>query len=89
MQAKQAFTGAEPEPSILERRLAAAGESARELITFADGVEDAGHPDLARRSRNVARETLWLLDQLSAERSARRAFQTSHDRLLAKLMMGQ
>ena len=74
------FLGDEPEPNTQPpKRLADAEAAARDLIAFADGVEDAGHPDLARRSRNVARYTLWLLDQLDAEHSARVAMQKARD----------
>lgn len=60
-----------------------AAEQAAELLVFADGVEDAGHPELARRSRNVARETIWLVEMVAAERSTRLAMQEARDRLLA------
>jgi hypothetical protein len=54
------------------RAFDAAGR-ARELILFADGAEEAGLAGYARRARHVARETLWLTEQLAAERSAREA----------------
>ena len=59
-----------------------AAQHAQELITFADGAEEAGLVDYARRARNVARETLWLVDQLQAERDARKTIQAARDRLL-------
>jgi hypothetical protein len=55
-----------------------AAEQAAELILFADGFEIA-FPDIARRARVVARETIWLVDMLQAERSARAALQTRCD----------
>lgn len=55
---------------------------ARELITFADGLEDGGMTDTARRSRAVARETLELVDAVRSERSARQAAQASYKRCL-------
>lgn len=62
-----------------------AADQARELLVFADGIEDAGHPDLARRSRNVARETLWLVETVANERSARKAIQQARDGMLQTL----
>ncbi len=59
-----------------QARLAAA-----ELIVFADGAEEAGMIRYAQRARSVARDTLWLVDELAAERSARQALQTARDRL--------
>lgn len=52
---------------------------AKELLVFADGIEDAGHPELARRSRVVARDVLRLTDQLNDERSARQHIQVQRD----------
>jgi hypothetical protein len=63
--------------------LDAAVARARDMLEFADGVEDAGHADTARRSRAVARDLLELADELRAERSARRAMQTNYERALA------
>ena len=60
-----------------------AAHHAAELIVFADGAEEAGLVDYARRARNVARETLWLVEMLDAERAARMAIQEARDRLLA------
>ncbi len=59
-----------------------AAQAAAELLVFADGAEEAGMTAYARRARNVARDTLWLIDELAAERSARQALQTARDRLL-------
>jgi hypothetical protein len=50
-----------------------ADQRARELITFADAVEDMGLEELARRSRLVASDLLEALNELDAERSASRA----------------
>lgn len=52
-----------------------AASAAAELLLFADGIADAGLHQLARRSRIVAGELQWALDQLHAERSARQALQ--------------
>ncbi len=60
-----------------------AAQAAAELIVFADGAEEAGMIRYAQRARSVARDTLWLVDELAAERSARQAVQTARDRLLA------
>ncbi|HEX6762892.1 MAG TPA: hypothetical protein VF094_08840 [Gaiellaceae bacterium] len=53
----------------------AAADRADELILFSDAMEDAGHPELARRSRLAARDVLDLARMLEAERSARRSLQ--------------
>ncbi len=60
-------------------------EEARDLLTFADGYEDAGHPELARRSRVVARELLRALQALADERSTREAVQRQRDSALEVL----
>jgi hypothetical protein len=65
--------------------IAAAVTRARELIVFANGLEDAGHAETARRSRMVARDLLEACDELAAERSARVAIQAARDRCLAIL----
>jgi hypothetical protein len=57
-----------------------AAELAAELIVFADGAEEAGLVAYAQRARVVARETIWLVDALEGERSARRAIQEARDR---------
>lgn len=62
-----------------------AAEAARELLLVADGYEDAGHPQLAHRSRNVARELLWALSSLEDERSARQTIQAAHADAVALL----
>jgi hypothetical protein len=62
--------------------LDAAANQARDLITFADGLEDVGLIDTARRSRVVARDLLEIVDQLRDERSARQAAQKSYERCL-------
>ncbi len=58
-----------------------AAKAAAELIVFADGAEEAGMIQYAQRARVTARDTLWLIDELAAERSARQALQTARDRL--------
>jgi hypothetical protein len=55
-------------------------ERARELIVFADGVEEAGLPQYASRARMVAHDALELAEQLDAERSARQALQARLER---------
>jgi hypothetical protein len=66
-----------------------AAQLAAELIVFADGAEEAGLVTYARRARVVARETLWLVDALEAERSVRRAVQEARDRLLGMVTSGK
>ena len=66
----------------MSQRETQARTAARELIVFADGLEQGGWGDYARRARNVARDALWALDELEAERSARQAVQQARDRLL-------
>lgn len=55
---------------------------ANRLLVFADGFEDAGHPELASRSRVVARDVLRLAEELEAERSTRQAMQSQRDEAL-------
>lgn len=57
-----------------------ATQDARALIDFAAGAEEAGLVDYARRARRVAWTLLWALDELAAERSARRAVEGDRDR---------
>lgn len=85
MTTRAALSGNERAASRLEN----AKRDARELLVFADGVEDAGHPELARRSRSVARDALALAASLAAERSARIAIQADRDRLLAMMAAGR
>ncbi len=59
-----------------------AAKAAADLIVFADGLEQGGWGDYARRARCVARETIWLAQELEHERAARQAVQTARDRLL-------
>jgi hypothetical protein len=47
----------------------------RDVIAFCDGIEDASHPELARRTRSLARDYARLQRELDAERSARVAIQ--------------
>lgn len=61
---------------------------ARELIIFADGLEQAGFGHLARRARVVARDALELLEELKIERIARRRIQADRDRLLEMAAAG-
>lgn len=62
-----------------------AARDAAELLTFSDGVEEV-MPGLARRSRVAARDVLWLVGLVEAERSARQAIQEQRDGLLEQLM---
>jgi hypothetical protein len=52
---------------------------ARDFVTYCDGVEEGGSVDYARRGRVVADELRRALDELEAERSARRALQRRCD----------
>jgi hypothetical protein len=58
-----------------------AQQRARDLVTFADGINEI-YPELARRSRLVANDLLELAQALTAERQARLAIQVDRDRLL-------
>ena len=60
-------------------------QDARDLIVFADGVEDAGQRAYAQRARVVARDLLRIADDLRAERSARASIQAERDRLRSLL----
>lgn len=62
-----------------------ARKRAQEFLHFSDGFEDAGHPELARRSRVTARDVIDLAGQLEAERSARVAIQRARDQAVAIL----
>ncbi len=64
------------------KREQTAATEARDLLVFAEGFDEAGHTGIARRSRVVARELLWALDALQAERSARVAIQKQRDECL-------
>ena len=65
-----------------------AAQQAEQLIVFADGCEEAGLVTYARKARVVARETLWLVETLANERSARQAIQTQRDECLELLGKG-
>jgi hypothetical protein len=52
-----------------------AAQCAHDLLVFCDALEEAGMPQLARRSRLVARDLLEALELLEAERSTRTALQ--------------
>jgi len=56
-----------------------AEQRARDLITFADGVEAAGMTTYAQRARVVAHDTLKLAEQLRGERRLRIAMQNQRD----------
>jgi len=55
-------------------------ERARALIAFADGVEQAGWIDYARRARDVARDVLELAERLDATSDSLRAVTADRDR---------
>lgn len=61
-----------------------AGQRARDLIVFADGLEEAGLITYAQRARMVARDALELLDELAGERSARRSIQERYEQNLLR-----
>jgi hypothetical protein len=62
--------------------LDAAVVRARDLIGFADGLEDGGQVDTARRIRVVASDLIEVAEQLRDERSARQAAEASYKRAL-------
>lgn len=66
--------------ATVETQPATPADDARALILFADGMEEAGYSEYARRARVVAHATLELTDQLHAERAARRAVEDDRDR---------
>jgi hypothetical protein len=73
--------------SSSNERAASAARRARDLIVYADGVEEAGLENYARRARDVAREVIWLVEEVARERAARALIQERCDelrRLLAK-----
>jgi hypothetical protein len=90
---KKADDGELCEFCVQERkRLAAYEQDGRDLIVFADGVEEAGHRVYAQRARSVADHLLRVVDELQAERSARRSIQKQCDafkRLAAKYAAGE
>lgn len=55
---------------------------AHELISFTEGLDEAGMHDTARRSRVVARDVLDLVVELRSERSGRVAMQANYKRCL-------
>ena len=71
-----------------ERELHQIEQRARDLITFADGLEEAGLRTYAQRARATARDVLELGRQLRHERGARETIQAHRDRLDA-LLTGQ
>jgi len=54
---------------------------AQAFVSFCDGAEEAGLVDYARRGRQVAEDCLEAIDQLDAERSARRSAMERVERL--------
>jgi hypothetical protein len=65
---------------------------ARELVVFADGIEENGFRRLAQRSRCAADDILQLVTELRAERSVRMAIQEQRDafeRLAARYAAGR
>lgn len=67
--------------------LDACGERSRELVTFADGLDDAGMHDSARRLRLASYDVAELISWLRAERSARVAMQAKYQRCLDVLTL--
>jgi hypothetical protein len=63
-------------------------QRARDLITFADGLEEGGFPDYASRARATARDALELAEQLEAARSMNDALHADRDRLRNLLAQG-
>jgi hypothetical protein len=61
-------------------------QRARDLIVFADGVEEAGLRVYAQRARVVADDLLRIAADLRAERSARLSIQQERDRLRAQTL---
>jgi hypothetical protein len=66
-----------------------AEQNARELIIFADGVEEAGHRVYAQRARVVADDLLRVAGELRAEGSARQAIQAERDRIWTMILAGK
>jgi hypothetical protein len=66
-------------------RLEDVEKRARDLVLFADGIEEAGLGHLARKSRAVARDVLSLVAELRDEQVARTKIQADRDRLLRML----
>jgi hypothetical protein len=62
-----------------------ARERAEELLAETALFGELGLDQLAAKSRMVARDSLEALDMLDAERSARRAIQERHERLLERV----
>lgn len=56
-----------------------ADQRARNLILETEHFDDLGLGSLAANARMVARDTLELIEELGAERSARQAIQKNHD----------
>jgi len=74
-----------------DKRLRRAERDARDLIVFADGLEEGGLRVYAQRARSVARDLLQCAGELRAERSARVAIQkqrNAFERLAAKYAAG-
>lgn len=57
-----------------------AQQRARDLIQFADGLDEGGFPHFAAKARMVARDSLDAVAELEAERSVRRALQERCER---------
>ena len=66
-------------------RIGEAATLALRLIVFADGAEEGGLAGYAQRARLVARETLWLAEQLALERDAYRQLHERNDAMLQVL----
>ena len=62
--------------------VAAVRERAAALVAFAEGLDQAGLTELARRARLAAGDVVELADEVESERSARLAMQTNYARCL-------
>jgi HEPN domain-containing protein len=62
--------------------LDACAARAHELTTFANGLDDAGMHDSARRLRLSSYDVVELVEELRAEQSGRRAMQANYERAL-------
>ncbi len=65
----------------VDRELGQIEQRARDMIVFADGVEEGGLVVYAQRARVIARDLLRVAAELRAERWARGGIQAERDRL--------
>lgn len=69
----------------VDSQLIEAEQRARDLISFADGCEEAGLTVYAQRARVVAGDLLQVAEDLRAERSVRVSIQAERDRLYERM----